>query len=267
MNKNLPSFAEKFERVLAICNDQPRDEDNVALCDALEHAFRKDMPTVGDLRALVEYLNSVRADCKDFQCQQVHDYMDSLAKSLGIEVDAGLLSVIKSTIIQQEISRLQKPATGAADYHRGYETGFKMGQDSDLSWQPIATAPHDGRQIVIWVEAPSHPFKPYAMVSKADGNFTSQVTHWHPLPEPPKQPRTSTIPEEIKAVESESEIDWASYKLSRDPFAVKQSAYEPVKQKWVSHIGPFPAGYQVAAEHVGWLSFCEGVEYGKQLKP
>lgn len=236
MNKNLPESVQKF----------------VDLSEQLQGVTDRNQVTymygvriaVSDVHALVEYLNSVRADCKDFQCQQVHDYMDSLAKSLGIEVDAGLLSVIKATIIQQEISRLQNKS----------------------GWQPIATAPSDGCQALAWDSVNKTPVICACPVGPS--GFNERYTHWRPLLEPPQQQaRTSTIPEEIKAVESESEIDWASYKLTRDSFVSKQSAYDPVKQKWSDHIGPWPSGYQVAAEHVGWLSFCEGVEYGKQLKP
>lgn len=198
MNKNLPEAVQKFVDLLVVPNAFPVTSNYASLCDTLELCAPPTI-TIGDLRALVEYLKS---------------------------------------------------EPGAANHQSG--------------WQPIATAPSDGCQALAWDSV--YNMSVTCVCSVGSKGFNPRYTHWHPLPEPPQQQaRTSTIPEEIKAVESE--IDWASYKLSRDPFGAKQSAYDPVKQKWVSHIGPFPAGYQVAAEHVGWLSFCEGVEYGKQLKP
>lgn len=49
-------------------------------------------------------------------------------------------------------------------------------------------------------------------------------------------------------------------------FAAKEAAYAPVKAKWMQSPGPFHGGWQVAAESVGWQSFCAGVEYGKTLR-
>lgn len=164
MNKNLPPEIKKFIDLLADVESLSRKIYNSEMLRCFPPATNL---TVGDLRALVEYLNSVRADCKDFQCQQVHDYMDSLAKSLGIEVDAGLLSVIKSTIIQQEISRLQNKS----------------------GWQPIASCPKDGRLIIALV----HPSvgAAYAICGNANDQWINEVTHWAPVPDFPIQSQSA----------------------------------------------------------------------------
>jgi hypothetical protein len=57
------------------------------------------------------------------------------------------------------------------------------------AWQPIATAPSDGRKILV-----IGGWRTEAEIQKADGEWwrmrkrgggTAQPTHWMPLPEPP----------------------------------------------------------------------------------
>lgn len=74
------------------------------------------------------------------------------------------------------------------------------------SWQPIETAPRDGTEILaVWFEHPDRPdysiveWSERGWVGKCDGSKaiesegywgtkyrTPFVTHWMPLPEPPK---------------------------------------------------------------------------------
>ncbi len=64
-------------------------------------------------------------------------------------------------------------------------------------WQPIETAPRDGRQIMVWVangNITPHCFAPVSITSDSswwDDSTGDQIepikgaTHWMPLPEPP----------------------------------------------------------------------------------
>lgn len=64
-------------------------------------------------------------------------------------------------------------------------------------WQPIETAPKDGRTLMVWITDPdvsSHCFAPVSITSDGkwwDDSTGDQIeplknaTHWMPLPEPP----------------------------------------------------------------------------------
>ncbi|NJB80339.1 DUF551 domain-containing protein [Xanthomonas arboricola] len=73
-------------------------------------------------------------------------------------------------------------------------------------WQPIETAPKDGTRILVWCEHEDYPFPAYwfehprfsawlafksHLTTDGDANvvdyFSQQsISHWMPLPEPPK---------------------------------------------------------------------------------
>lgn len=67
-------------------------------------------------------------------------------------------------------------------------------------WQPIETAPQDGRSIMLWIsagETRAHCFAPVSITAGGqwwDDSTGDQIkpikeaTHWMPLPEPPEQP-------------------------------------------------------------------------------
>lgn len=62
-----------------------------------------------------------------------------------------------------------------------------------MSWQPIETAPKDGTYFIAYAHT-KIPLIPYVICAFYDGNFRrhvthqvqSTLTHWMPLPEPPK---------------------------------------------------------------------------------
>lgn len=61
-------------------------------------------------------------------------------------------------------------------------------------WQPIETAPKDGRWILTWTTDISHAFSPYLVVRWKGNEWCYEAgkdffapTHWTPLPEPPKE--------------------------------------------------------------------------------
>ena len=65
-----------------------------------------------------------------------------------------------------------------------------------MEWQPISTAPKDGRRVLVWIADTSFTGCAFAHLwfyedgdlgGGVDG-FTGDwnVTHWMPLPEPPK---------------------------------------------------------------------------------
>lgn len=61
-----------------------------------------------------------------------------------------------------------------------------------MDWQPIETAPQDGRRVLLWAkqwEAPNTG-QFYGEHWKIDGQlgpFAYPPTHWMPLPTPPKE--------------------------------------------------------------------------------
>jgi len=62
-------------------------------------------------------------------------------------------------------------------------------------WQPIGTAPKDGRRIIVWVPgAPQHVFTAHWIARLGafwlDGEYDIQPTHWMPLPKPPSEGKT-----------------------------------------------------------------------------
>lgn len=61
---------------------------------------------------------------------------------------------------------------------------------SQGEWQPIETAPRDGREILIWtksreVEKAVYLSRKDAWVSP-DGGYGYEPSHWMPLPTPPE---------------------------------------------------------------------------------
>ena len=60
-------------------------------------------------------------------------------------------------------------------------------EDQTMTWQPIETAPKDGTVIIVY--APDF-FQTAAWVgngwTNAANSWLGDVTHWMPLPEPPK---------------------------------------------------------------------------------
>ena len=66
----------------------------------------------------------------------------------------------------------------------------------DMDWQPIETAPKDGRRILAyskeygvqvtgWWYRNDNPAIGGWWIAFSDGDYTD-LTHWQPLPEPPK---------------------------------------------------------------------------------
>jgi hypothetical protein len=55
-------------------------------------------------------------------------------------------------------------------------------------WQPIETAPKDGTVILAWRKHATIPMivRFYYGEWDSDGVHVSHLTHWMPLPEPPK---------------------------------------------------------------------------------
>lgn len=72
-----------------------------------------------------------------------------------------------------------------SDYQNPPGYGETVGQV--MAWQPIKTAPSDGRNVIVWGGHITEP-----TVRAADGewwrmkdNRRTAPTHWHPMPEPP----------------------------------------------------------------------------------
>lgn len=66
-----------------------------------------------------------------------------------------------------------------------------------LDWQPIETAPKDGRFVLIAFDCPNPEYKAVcvARIRKGwstwdsfPGDYTKHPTHWMPLPPPPQAP-------------------------------------------------------------------------------
>jgi hypothetical protein len=64
-------------------------------------------------------------------------------------------------------------------------------------WQPIETAPKDGRAVLLWIPAPAGMVELcYWNTAKDQDHWLEscgfrlqeQPTHWMPLPEPPQMP-------------------------------------------------------------------------------
>jgi hypothetical protein len=60
-----------------------------------------------------------------------------------------------------------------------------------MEWQPIETAPRDGKRVLVWHRhwyAPSTGqwYGDWWGLVYAVGPFASQPTHWMPLPSPPE---------------------------------------------------------------------------------
>jgi len=56
-------------------------------------------------------------------------------------------------------------------------------------WQPIETAPKDGRYLLLLADSQFHRIGFWNGSSWDDGDFydhMADITHWMPLPEPPK---------------------------------------------------------------------------------
>lgn len=61
-----------------------------------------------------------------------------------------------------------------------------------MTWQPIATAPQDGSQILGWYKGWSTPLIVHYYTGLDRWSTTMQPTHWLPwemLPAPPKEER------------------------------------------------------------------------------
>lgn len=67
------------------------------------------------------------------------------------------------------------------------------------AWQPIATAPRDGRRVLVWIADKNYTGHAFARLwfystdgrlgGGAEGyNGDWRITHWMPLPEPPEVP-------------------------------------------------------------------------------
>jgi hypothetical protein len=62
------------------------------------------------------------------------------------------------------------------------------------SWQPIETAPKDGRPVLVCMQVPDFPPNSHRMqvLARFSGDWKDdqgkQMTHWMPLPDPPVQP-------------------------------------------------------------------------------
>lgn len=254
----------KFINALNYVDTAPVPADGASLCIALDGCGI----TVGDLRVLVDFLktpddgrllpNSTKREWVN--CPVCGD------ESMRKETDKDGDSLILCTNY-----------TCGSNGGDNFEAVQKSAPNDQQGWQPIATVPKDGERFLVF--AANNPVAVWgarwiSLVGKTgimpDGGIQAGLipldnekyyTHWHPLPEPPE---TNPLAGLAGLVEVGRERQGIKVQSEQDSFAKKQAAYEPVHQKWVDHIGPFPAGYQVAAEHVGWLSFCEGVEYGKK---
>jgi len=74
-----------------------------------------------------------------------------------------------------------------------------------MNWQPIETAPKDGRRVLVWIDDPKllrdgYPicfarlwfYDDGSLGGGAEGfNGKWDITHWMPLPEPPKDEKGS----------------------------------------------------------------------------
>lgn len=76
----------------------------------------------------------------------------------------------------------------------GYNDAVLALREFILVWQPIETAPKDGRYVLLMIPAWYHPprwrvarWKDTGATSGFEGYYGPEPTHWMPLPPPPAQ--------------------------------------------------------------------------------
>lgn len=91
--------------------------------------------------------------------------------------------------------------------------GARACRGTEMSdWQPIETAPKDGRQFLMvrfgWEAQPTynvvyfdeeHPNYPWAIQDSDTAYHPDFPTHWMPLPEPPQEGQAEALPERSEA--------------------------------------------------------------------
>lgn len=59
-----------------------------------------------------------------------------------------------------------------------------------MNWQPIETAPRDGRLVLVWLSDGERPdvMRADDLQHRCKYSWMEGITHWMPLPNPPEAP-------------------------------------------------------------------------------
>lgn len=100
---------------------------------------------------------------------------------------------------------ITEPNEGRPEHAVASELRDRLGND----WQPIETAPNDGRRVLVWCEDWVAPLTASSVLKGqlwepdyVREPFKYQPTHWMPIPEPPYKTRDRMLVEEALALRS-----------------------------------------------------------------
>ena len=135
------------------------------------------MKSPDEIKKGLEYCSKVKGKCKDCPC-----YSDSEC-SIHLAADA-------LTYIRQLEAELDAPESNKFQYETGFLKGFEAAYPKWISVKE--RLPEDGQRVVGIAENGMTGIMDYRddgtpFAARIFGVYFSNITHWMPLPEPPKE--------------------------------------------------------------------------------